>query len=144
MPERDDTPRRRASVTFVPQPDALREVSDELVGAIQAAGYPDASVFALRLVLEEAVANAHKHGNQGSDDLTIDVAWIVEGHEITISVEDQGTGFQPEAVPDPRSEERLELPSGRGLLLMRSYMTDVRFNERGNRVTMVYRRPEPA
>ena len=46
------------------------------------------------------------------------------------------TGFDPGQVPDPTDEDNLEIPSGRGLMLMRSYMSSVRFNDAGNCVTM--------
>jgi serine/threonine-protein kinase RsbW len=48
----------------------------------------------------------------------------------------QGDGFDPDAVPDPLAPENLEKPSGRGLLLMRHYLTSVDFNEKGNHVTL--------
>jgi anti-sigma regulatory factor (Ser/Thr protein kinase) len=50
---------------------------------------------------------------------------------------DEGEGFDPEAVPDPRNGENLLKTSGRGLLLIRSYMDEVMFNDRGNCVHMV-------
>ena len=52
-----------------------------------------------------------------------------------------GPGFDPDAIPDPTLDENLEIPSGRGLLLMRAYMRSVEFNAVGNVVQMVYRRP---
>jgi len=53
-----------------------------------------------------------------------------------VKVEDEGDGFNPSNVPDPREPEYRERPGGRGLLLMHNYMTWVRHNERGNCVTM--------
>ena len=58
---------------------------------------------------------------------------------VLAEVEDEGPGFKPEEVPDPLALENLERSSGRGLFLMRSYMTWVRHNERGNEVTMIRR-----
>ena len=52
-----------------------------------------------------------------------------------------GPGFDPSTVPDPTLDQNLEIPSGRGLMLMRAYMTAVTFNPAGNRVTMRYRKP---
>ena len=52
-----------------------------------------------------------------------------------------GPGFKPDTIPDPTLDENLEIPSGRGLMLIRAYMTSVEFNEPGNRLTMVYRKP---
>jgi serine/threonine-protein kinase RsbW len=57
-------------------------------------------------------------------------------------VEDRGPGFDPSGVPDPTLDENLELPSGRGLMLIRAYMTRVAFSPTGNRVSMYYRRPQ--
>ncbi|MCC6660394.1 MAG: ATP-binding protein [Phycisphaerales bacterium] len=119
---------------------------DSAVGSILAAagrhGYTDASKFALRLAVEEAMANAHRHGHRGKpDDAPILLEFRVTDREAVVTVEDTGPGFDPAGVPDPTLEENLERPSGRGLMLMRAYMTSVTFNERGNRVTLVYRRP---
>jgi serine/threonine-protein kinase RsbW len=55
---------------------------------------------------------------------------------VRVVVADQGPGFDPCQVPDARADENLERPCGRGLLLMRSYMTRVRFNGRGNVVAL--------
>ena len=62
---------------------------------------------------------------------------------LEIVIEDQGPGFKPEAVPDPTLDENLELPSGRGMILIKAYMTEVRYEGRGNRLRMLYRRPKP-
>jgi serine/threonine-protein kinase RsbW len=61
--------------------------------------------------------------------------------ELGVKIQDSGPGFDPKAVPDPTLDANLELPSGRGLMLMRAYMTKVTFNSKGNQVTMVYRKP---
>ena len=53
---------------------------------------------------------------------------------------DEGAGFDPEDVPDPTQEENLERPCGRGLLLMRYYMNEVQFFDRGTTVVMWKRR----
>ena len=55
---------------------------------------------------------------------------------LQIVIEDEGDGFDPDDVPDPTLEENLELPSGRGLMLMKTFMTTVQYNEKGNRVFM--------
>src|SRR5438128_635610 len=57
---------------------------------------------------------------------------IYEVFEIT----DEGPGFDPEDVPDPTAPENLERPCGRGLLLMRHYMTEVAYHDRGRAVRM--------
>ena len=53
-----------------------------------------------------------------------------------IQITDEGTGFDPEGVADCTDAEHIELPSGRGIMLMRSFMNRVEYNKRGNVVTM--------
>ena len=53
-----------------------------------------------------------------------------------VRITDEGPGFDPSDVPDPTDVENLERPCGRGLMLMRHYMTDVHYNARGNSVSM--------
>ena len=118
----------------------IEAVRDLIIDAITTAGYPEAAAFAIRLAFEEAVSNAFRHGHQHID-APVTIEFSVTPHETRISVEDKGPGFSPEAVPDPTLDENLEQPGGRGLLLMRAYMSDVRYNDRGNRVSMVYVNP---
>jgi CheY-like chemotaxis protein/anti-sigma regulatory factor (Ser/Thr protein kinase) len=54
-------------------------------------------------------------------------------------IRDEGPGFDPSALPDPTDPANLEKVSGRGLLLIRTFMDEVRYNETGNEVTMVVR-----
>lgn len=122
------------------QIDALR---DQIVDAVESQGYTPASAFAVRLAFEEAITNAFRHGHRGlPPDAPVTVRFRVAPDEIEIDVQDAGPGFNPGAIPDPTLDQNLEMPSGRGLLLIRAYMSEVDFNERGNRVRMVYRRPE--
>src|SRR6185295_19428079 len=62
----------------------------------------------------------------------------------TFVIRDQGPGFDVSKLPDPTDPANLEKPSGRGLLLMRAFMDEVRFNATGNQVTMVKTNPLPA
>lgn len=123
----------------------LDEAASAIIIAAEDLGYPQASCFALRLAIEEAMSNAFRHGHRDLDpDADIEIAWDVSPERITIVVEDQGPGFDPSTLPDPTAEENIEKPSGRGLLLIRAYMSSIDFNDAGNRVTMVYLHPERA
>jgi hypothetical protein len=53
---------------------------------------------------------------------------------------DEGPGFDVSKVPDPTDPENMLRPSGRGLLLIRSFMDEVKHNETGNEITLIYRR----
>ena len=91
-------------------------------------------LFSLQLVIREAVNNAIVHGSGSDPAKTIKVVFHVGENEVSISVQDQGTGF------DWRSQrEKVVAPlvtSGRGMELMRTYATELVFNEKGNQVML--------
>lgn len=100
-------------------------------------------LFAVRLALDEAFANAVAHGNKMDPNKKVKIEYSVDSDKIEISMTDEGDGFEPDSVPDPRYGPGLYDTSGRGLLLMNSFMDTVRFNERGNSVYMVRYRKKP-
>jgi serine/threonine-protein kinase RsbW len=116
--------------------EALR-VQQELVDAAQARGYSDHAIFAIRLALDEALSNAVRHGNRNDPSKTVTVEYTINEDELRVTIEDEGPGFDPDCLPDPTLDENLERPCGRGVMLIRAYMTEVVFNAKGNRVTMV-------
>ena len=119
----------------------VEEAQAALLAAIELREYDSGSCFAIRLALEEALSNAFKHGNRNDPAKIVTLDCRVDGSSVVIDIEDEGEGFDPEAVPDPTEEENLEIPAGRGIVLMRSFMTEVAFQPPGNRVRMTYRRP---
>ena len=64
--------------------------------------------------------------------------------EAVYVIRDEGPGFDPSKLPDPLDPANLERASGRGLLLIRTFMTEVRHNDRGNELTLVWRPDRPA
>jgi serine/threonine-protein kinase RsbW len=113
---------------------------EELLGHLEAAGYASDERFAIHISVEEALVNAIKHGHKGDPTKEVRLRYLVTPDYLFVEIEDLGPGFKPEDVPDPFAPENLERESGRGLLLMRSFMTWVHFNDTGNRVTMCRRR----
>lgn len=115
---------------------------DQILGLAETKGFGSSSLFAIRLAIEEAITNAFEHGHDGLDpSLSVRVEYKVTGQEIVVAVEDQGPGFSPSALPDPTLQENLSKPSGRGVMLMRAYMSEVEYNPSGNRVRLRYVRP---
>ena len=92
--------------------------------------------FGVRLSLEEAMVNAIKHGNRMEPDKQVYIACELTDDEVTVVIEDQGEGFKLEEVPDPTDDDNLEKPGGRGIMLIRSFMNGVEYNDKGNRLTM--------
>ncbi len=121
---------------------AVRGTEREVLGRLRDLGYDEDQLFAVRLALEEALVNAMKHGNGFDPSRSVYVRYRASPKRVEIRVADEGTGFDPAGVPDPTSDENIERPCGRGIMLMRCYMDEVTFSGRGNEVLMVkYRQP---
>jgi serine/threonine-protein kinase RsbW len=87
----------------------------------------------------EAVNNAIIHGNKSDKSKIVVVDIMIEERIFEISVEDQGPGFKPREIPDPTKPENIENISGRGVFLMSHLADKIEFNEKGNRVTMLFK-----
>lgn len=117
------------------------------------------------VALEEALLNAHYHGNlevsselreEGDEpfyrlaeerrrmppyrDRKIHVLAKLSGSEARYVITDDGPGFNPSRLPDPSDPENIARSSGRGVLLIRTFMDEVRYNDKGNEITMIKRR----
>ncbi len=102
--------------------------------------YDEDAVFAIKLSVEEAVANALKHGNCSDCSKNITIRFAVSAQKAVIVVRDEGAGFKPHKVPDCTSPGRLPLPNGRGLMLIQSYMDEVAFRDCGREIYLMKRR----
>ena len=117
------------------------------------------------VALEEAILNAMYHGNlevssklrEGTDepyhqladerrqappyrDRRVYFTAKLSAQQAVYTIRDEGPGFDPGSLPDPTDPANMEKASGRGLLLIRTFMDEVSFSERGNQITMVKRR----
>jgi serine/threonine-protein kinase RsbW len=123
-------------------PSEIDRLQSDLVELANRFVYPKASVFALRLALQEAVSNAFRHGHRAlSHEIPVSVEFVVDSSRFRIRVEDAGPGFDPSAVPDPTLEANLNIASGRGLFIIKAYMESVTYSDKGNQVEMIYKRP---
>jgi serine/threonine-protein kinase RsbW len=120
-----------------PERDNRREVQNRILEAVKANGFEGQSFFAINLALEEALTNAIKHGNRLDPKKKVKVDAKVSPKRFEIRIEDQGTGFDRSSVPDPTEAENIEKCSGRGILLIEAYMTEVSWDRGGRRLKMV-------
>jgi serine/threonine-protein kinase RsbW len=121
---------------------AIEGVENAILSAVERCGYGKAARFAIKLAVEEAIANGFRHGHKNLPaSLPVTVEYCVSPDEVLINVEDRGPGFEPGKVPDCTLDENLEQPSGRGIMLIRAYMAQVGFNDKGNRIQMVFKKP---
>ena len=126
------------SVEFVIASDLTeaRRIQELIERQLQQSNFHDKEIFGIRLALEEAIVNAIKHGNQMDRDKQVRIAYRILPEQFDVMIVDEGPGFNPEDVPDPTSPENLERPCGRGLLLMRHYMSHIAYVGCGNTVVM--------
>jgi serine/threonine-protein kinase RsbW len=116
--------------------DAGHHFIAEVLGRLEAERWTNQDIFGIHLAVEEAVVNAIKHGNKLDLNKRVYVSCKMSPERFWIAIEDEGSGFDPNAVPDCTDDAHLHNPNGRGLLLMRCYMSHVEYNDRGNAVTM--------
>lgn len=120
-------------------PSRLEEVSrveHAVLHQAEELGYSGADRFAIQLAMEEALANAIKHGNDNDPTKQVTIDFLVTQEFVQITITDDGPGFNPNDVPDPTLTENLDKPFGRGVMLINSYMTEVSYSPTGNAITM--------
>ena len=111
--------------------DFVQVVNDHIGRGV---GFDEDSIHWIGVAIRECVINAIKHGNQMNRDKKVAISYTVHLGRFEIHITDEGSGFEPCDVPDPTAVENIERPCGRGLMLMRHYMTEVSFHGRGNSV----------
>ncbi len=113
-----------------------RRVQRHIEKQLKATSFDDRELFGIRLSLEEAIVNAIKHGNRLDPLKKVKIQFTVEKTRFEVQITDEGPGYVPEHVPDCKADENLTRPGGRGLFLMRHYMTQVVVEPPGNRLIM--------
>ena len=96
----------------------------------------------VEIALREALANAIIHGNHEDRRKRVYVTCRCEPDEVSIAVKDEGSGFDINIVPDPTAPENIGSVHGRGILVMKALMDEVRFEEGGVVVHMRKRATE--
>ncbi|OHB65096.1 MAG: hypothetical protein A2Y77_00390 [Planctomycetes bacterium RBG_13_62_9] len=133
-----------SSVVVESKPSGLSEPCRRLLALLEQRGFTQDDLFAVHLALEEAFLNAVKHGNKMDPSKTVKFEYCVDAEKVEVWMVDEGSGFNPQDIPDPRVGDNLYRPEGRGLLLMSAYMDVVEYSEQGNRVRMVRYKKRPA
>jgi len=120
--------------------EAGRRLLREVLGQLEDHRWPERDRFSIHLALEEALVNAIAHGNHYDVEKRVSVVCRLAEDLLHIEIADEGVGFDPGRLPDPTDPDRVEASGGRGVMLMKTYMTRVEFSGRGNRVVMQKRR----
>jgi serine/threonine-protein kinase RsbW len=109
-------------------PSRIEAVNEAAAAVAQVLGQLDDSeqlMFEIDMAIREAVTNAVVHGNKQDHSKQIHVAIKSSPEAIEISVHDEGSGFNPESVPDPTATENIMKTSGRGIFFMRTFVDEI-------------------
>ena len=120
--------------------DAGHKAIERLMSAMSDSQWEGRDSFHVQMAAEEAMVNAVTHGNKHAADKSVEIEFRVSPREIYMRFQDQGEGFCPEELPDPRDDEHLECTNGRGVMLINEMMSEVHYNACGNEVTMIKHR----
>lgn len=125
------------AMTIPADPAAIPTLTDGVMQVLQGKGWNDDDIMAVELALQEAVANAIRHGCRGDATKQLECSIAVErSGEIVIVIRDPGSGFDPATVAHPLDPANLLKPSGRGIFLINNLMDDVRFADGGRELQM--------
>jgi anti-sigma regulatory factor (Ser/Thr protein kinase) len=125
------------TMTIPADPREIPKLTDGVTHVLQEKGWPEADVMAVELALQEAVANAIRHGCGGDASKQLQCAVTCDdAGEIMITVRDPGTGFDPTKVANPLDPVNLLKSSGRGIFLINGLMDDVQFADGGRELQM--------
>jgi serine/threonine-protein kinase RsbW len=115
---------------------ATAEIVDALLNQLRRDEWEPHDVFGVHMAVEEALVNAITHGNKGDPAKTVSVRLLSSPQRLRIEIIDQGEGFVPEEVPDPTCDALRSQPHGRGLMLIRWFMSSVNYLGAGNHLVM--------
>ena len=116
--------------------DCTRGLLDDILNALMTNGWENKLVFGVHLSMEEALVNAVMHGNKFNPAKKVHVRVGISSNLFRAEIADEGDGFDPNRLPDPTDPDYLDKPNGRGVMLMRNFMTRVEYNPKGNAVFM--------
>lgn len=132
------------TMTIPADPRAIPKVTDGVTQVLNEKGWSEHDIMAVELALQEAVANAIRHGCGGDASKQLECSVNCEDSgEVVITVRDPGNGFDPQAVPNPLDPDNILKPGGRGIFLINGLMDEVQYADGGRELQMRKRKPEP-
>ncbi len=125
------------NMTIPADPRKIPTVTDGIVQVLQDKHWPEARIIEVELALQEALANAIRHGCKGDTSRQVQcVVTCDSDDELLIVVRDPGTGFDAATVPDPLAGDNILKASGRGIFLINQLMDEVAFGDGGRELQM--------
>lgn len=115
---------------------AGRRLLDDLLRQLESEHWGRREIFGIQLAVDEALVNATLHGNGLDKAKHVHFCCWLSPRKIRVEIIDEGPGFNPDCLPDPTDSAHINRPCGRGVMLMRAFMTRIEFHECGNHVVL--------
>lgn len=132
----------RESYTFGSTLDSVNRVETAAEECARRAGFDEDTVPQITMAVRESAVNAVIHGNGYDEGKRFSVSFETTSDALVVRVCDEGSGFDPEALPDPLAPENILRGSGRGIFLIRAFMDEVHFRKLlpGTELTLIKHR----
>ncbi len=126
-------------LTIPSNPDLTAEVDRRIAELTTRTGFDQGSRGDIMIAVNEAVKNAILHGNRCDESKQVVISCKCSSALFRIHICDCGSGFDPDALPDPRNPDNLLKENGRGILMIKALMDEVEFDitENGTSVTLI-------
>ena len=136
MPTSDDNWTWQCDETLPNDTAVGRELLDVLLHQLEALHWTRRDIFGVHLAVDEALVNAILHGNRLDRSKHVRFCCRLSPQKVRVEIIDEGPGFDPDSLPDPTDACHLNRPGGRGVMLMRAFMSRVEFRDHGNHVVL--------
>jgi CheY-like chemotaxis protein len=125
------------------RPECVQDLVYQLALSAVAVGFASPDLDSnLKLALVEAVTNAMEHGNNWDEKKLVQISAVLSRGEMKVTIKDQGPGFNHRKLMNPTTSEHLLTERGRGVFLVSAIMDEVVYNQAGNQVTLIKRKPQ--
>ncbi len=109
-------------------PELLPELEEFVIELAKQNHVSEDKLNGLALSFSEAASNCVVHGNKLDKSKKVKITIRINDTKMTITIKDEGKGFNPSTVPDPTKPENILKDNGRGIHIMRSFLSDLRYN----------------
>ena len=127
------------SLSIASKPQSIAQVEDYVDSLKSTYNIDDEMYGNILICITEAVNNAIYHGNKEEEDKKVNILTSIDSNKITISVSDEGEGFNYNNLPDPTDPANLIHASGRGLFLIKQLSDLLIFNNEGSSLEMTFK-----
>lgn len=138
-----DSTTSRVSLTLSSSLESVDKVERTAEDFAARVGFDEDTVPNIAMAVREAAVNAILHGNAYNPEKQITALFEANPEAMVVRISDQGSGFNPDGIPDPLAPENILRGSGRGIFLIRAFMDEVHFRQLhpGTELTLIKHRP---